>query len=183
MLFSPALLPGDRRVRRLDTVSPELFRRSVQPVQGRTRWEAACALAASAVETSGVAQQQPFLGQALALARRKQDSDVNALVRKAYWRLAAQAQALRVEDDRAGAVLLDPDPESKAEQDVLPSGGVLGYAKLFWGARACSILDRLTDFVARGRELDAEDLAELAYEHYCVVEDVSATAEILGRFS
>ena len=147
------------------------------PVQ--ERWLAGLDLALSAAEQCAFHQQSPQLSGVLdGLRSGRADARGFQLVWQEGARLAAQAQARRVPDSRLGPLdLYSPAPTFN--QAMLLSAGH-DYAWPFYAARVCAmiaILLRLRlDDIPPGRG----HLAELAYEHACVGEDLQAARAVLS---
>jgi hypothetical protein len=63
--------------------------------------------------------------------------------------------------------------------DELDSDELYQYLVPYWGARACAALAIVIRAGMRTGELTQDELADVAYEHYCAVEDVEALMAIL----
>ncbi|MGL6235435.1 MAG: hypothetical protein ACRC20_08820 [Segniliparus sp.] len=164
---------------RLDTVGNDLvaLARAVPPER---RWATGVYLMQHAVEFSQIGEAYP---SALQIVRGAWDGNVTAddweRVQYASRQLDYRAQMERVGDEYLGPVRAAKDWQEREDLDVCPPEHGLMYIQPFQRARACAMLERLVAGWVRGSDLGAEDVAEMAYEHYCVVEDAEATAGVL----
>ena len=164
---------------RLETVSKDLVA-LVRATPPERHWAAGVHLMQNAVEVSQIGEAYP---SALQIVRGAWDGNVTVddleRVQYASRQLDYRAQMERVGDDYLGPVREIKDWQEREELDVCPPENGLMYIVPFQRARACAMLERLVAGWVRGSDLAVEDLAEMAYEHYCVVEDENATGGLL----
>ncbi|WP_148223353.1 type VI secretion system baseplate subunit TssK [Segniliparus rotundus] len=142
------------------------------------RWNAAKALLRDAARLGEVEKNYPKLSEMVrGFEAGFGDWGWIGPVREWARFLTREAQSRRVAEERLGPVsggLMDEDT-------VLPAGGVAAYAAPFYAARVCAILEILLSAHAADRTLDAEELADTAYEHYSVAQDAESTRDVIGR--
>lgn len=144
-----------------------------------TRWAAGLGLALDAARRCAFHRHSPRLFAVLESLRAGQaDERGAALARAEGARLAAQAQARRVPDSRLGRLDVSSTAPTFNEAVTLSAGAE--YAWPFYAARVCAMVAALLRSRAADVPLGKSQLAELAYEHVCVSEDLAATREALG---
>ncbi|MGL6234787.1 MAG: hypothetical protein ACRC20_05535 [Segniliparus sp.] len=150
------------------------------PVQ--ERWAAGLDLALDAARLCAFHRQSPQLASVLeALRAGRTDARGVALAWQEGARLSAQARSRRVPDSRLGLLDLYSAAPTMAQAMTLSAG--FDYAWPFYAARACAIVAILLRSRLDDVPLGKNDLAELAYEHVCVGEDLPATRAMLAAHS
>jgi hypothetical protein len=164
---------------RLEAASTDLAT-LVRAVRPDRRQAVASWLMHSAVEASGISAVSPSV---LLIAQQVWGGDATgedvAQVRHVRGQLSARACAERIDDERLGPVREPGSWQEQEEYDVCPEENGVAYSVPFKQARACSVIERLASCWTDGRDLDAEELLEIAYEHLCVVEDSEKTARVV----
>ncbi|MGL6235734.1 MAG: hypothetical protein ACRC20_10350 [Segniliparus sp.] len=175
---------SDYSLARIEAVDRTLYQEIAQlPLQ--QRWAVAVALAEDALQAAyrhdvEAARSEPELEAGFeALRTGRGVVDALARVESAGREFAERAQAKRVPDQRLEPV--DPAAELGTWSEVATIGDPFAYAGPFWRARVAAMLAALLKARADDAFLSKEQVAEIAYEHYCVVEEPRATAEALGR--
>ena len=160
---------------RVEAVLPKTLSLA-EPLAWWQRWNIALALLRDAVALAALPRAYPQLHEvALALEAGQADWGRIAYVEDWAVALARESQPRRVADDRLGPLSNEPQDSST----VLPQGGVFAYATPFYAARVCVMLSIMLRSRVADEALSAENLADIAYEHYSVSENVTATRNVL----
>lgn len=163
--------------RALDEAIAQLSLQQRQPVAVAFAEDAARILLAHDPEGP---RATPELEAGFAALRTGRDLDgALARVESAAREFAERARAKRVPDRRLAPV--DPSAAPGSWSDVATTGDPFAYAGPFWRARVATMLAILLRARADDEFLSKEQVAEIAYEHYCVAEEPEATAEALRR--
>ena len=181
-------LDPEQTLSRIASVDAECADQVVPSVPARLRWAAATALAKDALDAAGagpvleaasrVAEPVDGLRAALAALEAGHVSpDQLERVERIREECRALVQSRRVPDHRLEPV--DLDQPVGGWGDVSPPGEAFAYLAPFWAARAADMLAVLSRSRLEDAYLTQGQLGELAYEHYFVREQISATAAAL----
>ncbi|WP_041407155.1 hypothetical protein [Segniliparus rotundus] len=177
--------PGSRPARavhRLHAVSDGNCDALIEAIPVRQLWSAGLDLAEDAARRHGYRRLEPQLAAALDGLRsgRAHPAQADHAWRR-LWQLTAQAQASRVQDAQLGPI--EPGSGNLTFQQAIRLGAGFAYAEPFFTARTTAILYPLLRCRIFDEPLGEEQLAEMAYEHACLADDVAPACAVLARHS
>ena len=181
-------LDPEQVVSRIESVDTECAAQVGSRVPLHLRWVAAVALVKDALEAASVEHvveaasrvAEPFgalratLGE---LEAGRASSGQLEGIERIGGECRALAQSKRVPDHRLEPV--DLDQPVGGWGDVSPPDEAFAYLAPFWATRVADMLAVMSRSRVDDRYLTKDQLGELAYEHYFVREQISATKEVL----
>jgi hypothetical protein len=161
----------------LETLSATAYSDLVGRVAPSRRWDAGVELVLDALLTSEASAGQ----EAVAAIAQSLHHDFRpsvehlAQTRAAVDALTRAAQSHRAADN----VLGEHGDESAAAREA---DDPLAHLAPLRQARACAALAVLLEGALNGMSLSEDELADIAYDHYCASEELTITEEILVDF-